>query len=491
MRPAEVLMICLALAGSIFLLTGYPAAQPAILTFIQLILLLLVIHIGLDGPRWQLAPLYLAAAGLLLCALALLAVMGVNAADLHWTHLLLRGAGAVFLLLAGGTIVLCWLLPMFRLPTPTGPHAVGTRILYMVDSMRDSEGGSRPDCHRELMVQVWYPAKPQRGPREFYRRRAETTFRSSYHSVLQTHSLRDAPVLASGAPYPLLIFNPAWTGQRTQSTFLMQELASHGFVVASIDHAYYSGLVAFPDGRTVDGHMAPALGDFTYLSIQEGIELADQYVRILAEDVAFVVDEMAELNEIPESGWHRCLDMSRVGTLGHSIGGAAAAEACWLDARIGAALNLDGWTFGQVLRHGLSKPWMVIYGKGVEIEPRDLAAMPEGVQRYWQMNRENFAIVEEALGRNGGYCVTIAGASHWNFSDRPLYSPLRSRNGGGKIDPARAHRIITDATLAFFKESLNRGNDLPVADAMRSYPEVALSVQPDNSGEPAVRSRVC
>jgi len=490
MRPVEILMTCLALAGAIFLLMGYPATQAAILTFIQLILLLLVIHIGVDGPRWQLTPLYVAAAALLLCALTLLAVMGVNAADLHWTHLVLRSAGALVLILTGGTLALCRLLPMFRLPTPTGPHAVGTRILYTVDSMRDAEGGSRPDCHRELMVQVWYPAQPKRGPRAVYRRREETTLKSSHHSLLRTHSLRDAPVLATDAPYPLLIFSPAWTGQRTQSTFLMQELASHGFVVASIDHTYYSGRVAFPDGRVLDGHMAPALGDFTYLSIQEGLELADQFLHILTDDVIFVVDAMTELNGTPDSGWYHCLDLSSIGALGHSIGGAAAAEACRRDGRILAALNLDGWSFGDVLRHGLSKPWMVIYGKGVEVEPPNPAEQPEGVRRYWQVNRENFAIVEEALRRHGGYCMTIAGASHWNFSDRPLYSPLRSHTGGGDIDAARGHRIIADAALAFFTESLHRRDGLLVADAMRRYPEVALLVQPDDSGKPVVGSRV-
>ncbi|MBB6142810.1 hypothetical protein HNQ77_000748 [Silvibacterium bohemicum] len=470
MRAFEILLCGLIAAGSVLLLGGVSIPPAALTTLLVLLSVFAIVHLIYEGMHWQLIPLYIAGGVLVLSCFLLLREVSIP-------PLALRLGGGLSLLLALAAIPLSWLLPMFRLLKPTGPHAVGTRILHMIDSRRDAEGGHRPDNWRELMVQVWYPAEPARARREVYRRRRETTWKSSYQSVLRTQSLRNAPVSNAGAPYPLLIFNPAWTGQRTQSTFLMQELASHGFVVASIDHTYYSGLVAFPDGRVLDGHMAPALGDFTHLSIEEGIELADQFVLILAEDVSFVLDEMTVLNESPESDWRGKLDLSRVGVLGHSIGGAAAAEAGRLDPRIHAALNLDGWTFGQVLRQGLTKPWMVVYGKGVEVEPRDLAAQSEGIQRYWQMNRENYAIVEAALQRDGGYLVTIQGASHWNFSDRALYSPLRKQTQAGTIQPERAHRIIGDLTRAFFREQL-KGETGMVATVARKYPEANVPVSP-------------
>jgi pimeloyl-ACP methyl ester carboxylesterase len=473
MRPLEILLSCVASAGAAFLLAGSPPGWPVVVSFLVVLGGLTAAHLIYEGAHWQLAPLYLGEAALFAFVIVVLPV--THAFGLQWTIARwgLRLSGGLLLLLVLAAALLSWMLPMFRLPKPKGPNKVGTRILHVIDPMRDAEGGRRAGSQRELMVQLWYPAEPVGGRREVYRRRSETTFKSSYQSVLRTQSLRDAPVLASNAPYPLLIFNPAWTGQRTQSTFLMQELASHGYVVASIDHTYYSGRVAFPDGRVFDGHMAPALGDFTYLSIEEGIELADQFVRILAEDIVSVLDELGALNSRPDSDWYRCLDMSRVGALGHSIGGAAAAEACSLDPRILAALNLDGWTFGEVLRHGLAKPWMVIYGKGIEVEPRDLAAQSEGMQRYWQMNRENYAAVEAALHRHGGCSLTIRGASHWNFSDRPLYSPLRFRTQAGTIRPELAHRIVGDAVRAFFGESLPGGEPGFLAEVIRDHPEVS------------------
>ncbi|MFT4114304.1 alpha/beta hydrolase family protein [Silvibacterium sp.] len=425
---------------------------------------LLVFHLGREGAHWQLAPAY--------AAFALFVIATVTNIFIHpASGVLYLVAGSMLLLLAAAA-GLHWMAPMFRLPAPSGRYAVGTRIEHFVDPSRDAEGGHTAGSARELMVQVWYPTVQRRGVREVYRRPAELTRKSMHHAVLRTHSLRAAPIAEEGAPFPLLIFNPAWTGQRTQSTFLMQELASHGYVVASIDHTFYSGLVAFPDGRIFDSRIAPALGDFTYLSIDEGIELADQFVAILAEDTSFVADHLVALSRNPESPWHGAIDVSKIAAFGHSIGGAAAADAAQTSPYIRAALNLDGWSFGETLRRGLTKPWMVIYGKGIEVEPTDATAQPAGVQRYWEMNRRNLAAVAEHMRKTGGSRLAIEGASHWNFADRPLYSPLRSKTAAGTISARRAHRIVSDLALAFFAETFGTGS-LRVEEMVSRYGEVS------------------
>ena len=101
------------------------------------------------------------------------------------------------------------------------------------------------------MVQIWYPATPDHQPLASYRRRRETTLLSSYMAVLKTHSYTDAAVATVGAPFPVLLFNPAWAGHRTQNTYQVEDLASHGFIVVGVDHTYNSGPLAFPDGRVI------------------------------------------------------------------------------------------------------------------------------------------------------------------------------------------------------------------------------------------------
>jgi hypothetical protein len=254
----------------------------------------------------------------------------------------------------------------------------------------------------------------------------------------------------------------------------MQELASHGFIIASMDHTFYSGKVSFPDGRVIDSKGAPDLGNLKNTTVEEEFALGTRYTEIEARDDIFVLDQLQLMDRDKTSFLHGTIDLTRVGAFGHSLGGAAAAEACYLDPRIKAALNMDGWMFGQVLAHGLSKPLMLIYEKGVEVQPSsaELAKMPKFVQRYWKTNAEDDAAIEAGLQRFGGYRLYIDGTSHWNFSDRALYSPLRTWTGAGPIQPLRAYEIISRYALAFFSNTLNDTQQSLLAGTTRLFPEV-------------------
>jgi hypothetical protein len=52
------------------------------------------------------------------------------------------------------------MVPVFRFPQPTGPCAIGTLTCHWVDADRREVFTSAPDDRRELVVQLWYPAKP-------------------------------------------------------------------------------------------------------------------------------------------------------------------------------------------------------------------------------------------------------------------------------------------------------------------------------------------
>jgi pimeloyl-ACP methyl ester carboxylesterase len=198
------------------------------------------------------------------------------------------------------------------------------------------------------------------------------------------------------------------------------------------------------------------------------------------------------LNQNKSGAWYQRLDLTRVGALGHSLGGAVAAEACYLDPRIKAALDMDGWMFGKALEQGLTKPLMLVYEKDTEIEPSpaDLVKSPKSVQRYWKLDEEDNAAIEAGLRRFGGYRLYISGTSHWNFSDRALYSPLRTWTGAGPIPPRRACEIISQYTLAFFSHTLNGTLEPLLEGTPREYPEVQFAswkAQSRASGLPSVQ----
>ena len=135
--------------------------------------------------------------------------------------------------------------------------------------------------------------------------------------------------------------------QRSYSA-LLEELASHGYVVAAIQHTYGTSAVGFPDQRLVRfGGKKWNAGD------QDPLENRLRFYRsitdVWASDAVFVLDQLAQLEQgTPASVLKGRLDLTHVGIFGHSFGGIAAAQACERDDRFKACLNLDGMRAGLV-----------------------------------------------------------------------------------------------------------------------------------------------
>ena len=96
--------------------------------------------------------------------------------------------------------------------------------------------------------------------------------------------------------HPLVVLSPGFTKNRATLTALAEDLASHGYVVAGIDHTYESGATTFPDGRvtTCLARTAPPHGPDRW----------EQIVTGRAADVSFVLDELTG-PRIPDGGLAR------------------------------------------------------------------------------------------------------------------------------------------------------------------------------------------
>jgi hypothetical protein len=68
-------------------------------------------------------------------------------------------------------------------------------------------------------------------------------------SKVETSAVSDAAPAGQQRGLPLVVLSPGFTGSRNTLTALAEDLASHGYVVAGIDHTYESFATAFPDGR--------------------------------------------------------------------------------------------------------------------------------------------------------------------------------------------------------------------------------------------------
>lgn len=418
---------------------------------------------------WQLFP---ADVGYLLLAATCVAMPWTRSVPLRMLAMLGLGLGMI-------SVVLALVLPVFSLPRPTGPYAVGTRVVHLIDASRSDPAFA--SGHREFMVQVWYPAEAGNEPRAPYRQWKDTTLLSSYDAFLKTHARVNAAIAQSGRPFPVLLFNPAWGGMRTQNTYQTEDLASHGYVVIAIDHTHNAARVAFPDGQVIRATKRPSIDDFRHATFEQQMGAAQQELDMQVKDDIVVLNAFAAENGDAHGSWYHVLDIQRVAAFGHSFGGAVAVEACFRDSRIRAALNMDGWMYGMIGKKILRKPLFVMYESGWPPDAKQLKTEEASTSPADRMDVWDLRNLQRTLVGYGGYVLTIEGTRHMNFSDRSLYSPIRSLTDSGPIDAGLAHQIIEAYTLAFFNHTL-RGKDEPLLNEtdhaysvarMATWPEAA------------------
>ncbi len=443
MRPLELTGFLLAIVPVLAIVALVPSSVGVAFAALSCAALLLA-SVWL-GAYWQLLPLYLGV------VVSLLALLWMKQERPRWIRATLASAVTCLLIL---TAAFTYVLPMFSLPKPTGTYAIGTRVEHLVDPVRMETHVTGPLRPREIMVQIWYPAVPHHQHLASYRRRSETTLLSSYMGVLRTHSYKNAPVATNGAPFPVLLFNPAWTGQRTQNTYQVEDLASHGFIVVGVDHTYNSGPVAFPDGRVIRTTDIHDISDFQHTTVAQQIAIGDQEVAIEAGDDVLVLNSLSAANLDSRSPWFHRVDADDAGAFGHSFGGAVASQVCYQDPRVKAALDEDGWVFGDVATRGLDKPYMVMSEDGPPITAAQLKSTNVQTRRESELMNADTDNLNRTLQHFGGYMLTIRGSRHFDFADRSLYSPIRRLTDAGTISPERAHEIVEAYTLQFFSHYL-------------------------------------
>ncbi|MER5202656.1 alpha/beta hydrolase [Streptomyces sp. NPDC002825] len=330
------------------------------------------------------------------------------------------------------------------LPAPTGPYTVGSTVLPLVDHSRTDPWVPTADG-RALMVTLHYPAAHPGGgrpapyaTRDEARLLAEQLGRGVSGDVLartRTHSRTDA--LPAPGRHPLVLLSPGFSVSRWTLTNLAEDLASRGYVVASVDHAYESYGISLPGGRTLTCVACTAL--------EEGGVHGSVVTTTRAADMRYVLDRLTG----PKPVWRHAgvIDARRVGMAGHSIGGASAATAMAADPRIDAGVNMDGFFWEDLPAEGLrGRPFLMLgtdemhrAGGGDASWDRAWAAL-DGWKRW----------------------ITVAGSEHFTFSDGPVIQ----RHFGlpqPELPADRAVAVTRTCLAAFFDQHL-RGIPRPVLD---------------------------
>ncbi len=432
-------------------------------------LLIVVVQVLIEGGRWQMVPAYVLSG--LFCLIWLLQTF--IPAGVSVERRLAFGLALGVLGLAV-SMALPMIFPVFRFPHPSGPYGIGTLTYHWVDPSRPEVFTSDPNNRRELMVQIWYPAKDiPSSPRAPYvqdpgalgplaRLLHLPEFIFGHLKYVTTDAIPSAPV-ANGEPsYPVLIFLSGRVGYRQSNTFQVEELVSHGYIVAAIDQPYAAAGVVFPDGRLA------AFDTRMFDPAHPGHPaFYDHVIPYLAQDVIFTLDRLATVNQADPNGiLTGRLDLQHAGIFGVSLGGAVSAEACRLEPRLRACLVMDVFMPADVVQAGLQQPTMWI-SRPAEFMQREGWAQADIDETQSTMR----AVFESLPGE--GYLVLVPGMFHLDFTDAPLMAPLGSLVGlFGPIDAQRAHSIVNAYSLAFFDRHL-KGQPAALLDGpAEQYPEV-------------------
>jgi dienelactone hydrolase len=371
---------------------------------------------------------------------------------------------------AGGGDVPAGRGPTLCLPEPTGPYPAGTASVWLTDT-------SRPDPWvpgvnaRELMVSLWYPAVPSDGWRAEYMTPAESGLQLTSRgitglppdtlSTVETNAVSDARPAGAQRSLPLVVLSPGFTNSRSTLTALAEDLASHGYVVAGIDHTYESHATAFPDGRvtTCLARQAPRR------------DRKEEVAAGRAADVCFVLDELTGAHPAwPGAG---LIDPSRIAMAGHSAGGAAAIAAMLADSRIRAGIDMDGSTAAPIPDEGLARPFLFL-GKQSNYTPGSGGAVT--TQRDWKLRRGAVITWERDWELLTGWkrWLVVAGAVHASFTDLALLADQAGIDTGAGLSGARSLDITRAYVRAFFDQHL-RGRPQALLDQPSPrYPEVTF-----------------
>ena len=308
------------------------------------------------------------------------------------------------------------------------------------------------------MVSLWYPATPSDGRRARYMTPAESELQLTSRgitgvpqdalSTVRTNAVTDATPAGRQRALALVVLSPGFTNSRSALTALAEDLASHGYVVAGIDHTYESFATAFPDGpvTTCLARQAPRSGR------------GEKVVAGRAADVSFVLNELTGARPAwPGAG---LIDPSRMAMAGHSIGGASTIPAMLTDSRIRAGIDMDGTTHTPIPDHGLSRPFLFL-GKQSNYTPGS-----EGSVTTWERDWK--------LLTGWKRWLLVAGAIHASFTDLALLADQIGIDIGAALPGARSLDITRAYVRAFFDQHLRSEPQSLLNQPSPRYPEVTF-----------------
>ena len=419
-------------------------------------------------------------------------------------------SGLVVALLVTAAIATILMFPIRDFPAPSGDYAVGTRTFEVVDESRRGLLTAADDEPRRLLVHTWYPAAPSADdePKSYINDREADLMMIDigemvgfppllqYFRHIKTNSYVDAPLVEDASDLPVVVYSHGFGSYAAQNTALMEELASHGYVVYSVQHSYTSAATIFPNGdvilraaeyeaaseavdpdtglpeswseKVVDAFVGSTLdqryeGFEAMRAITEGTTgRINAAAAVWEQDRVFLLDVLeAQVVSADVVEVVRASDFSRTGEIGMSFGGSTTGGICMTDRRCAAGVNLDGGDYSEsAWLSNVPVPFLMLYSDPSSIIEM-LGADPDIPKRGF--NDFSYERPELAGLRDDVYRMMINESTHFAYSDFSLFlrGPVRTLLAGG-VDGPTMIQMQNDLVLDFFDRYLRDENiDFP------------------------------
>lgn len=452
----------------------YTHKEKSIKVLENLTVLSLVGHFLVEKARWQMYGVYI-----LVFILAITSYKELQ--DRIKGKKVFRIFGVFIVVLS---FILICLFPIRHIEKPTGEYRVGTISMDVEDKERIEKYGERKGENRKIRLQFWYPTvEDAKGetekwivdgkivPRMLMEVYKAPKISLDYITYIESNSIKEAPIHENIGKMPVVIISHGWTGFRNLHTDLAEMFASRGYLAISIDHSYGSVGLVYEDGETVkvDESALPNKEE-----TKDFITYANTLVTTYEEDSKTVLDLLEEIeegtvaeNKIDGSAEERyilktmkhCIDIEKIGIIGHSTGGGGAVQLATDDTRVKAVVGLDPWVepIGKkTLQTTIEQPMLFFRS----------SAWKDGINDEYikviAKNTENTVDIYE-----------IEGTKHQDFSMIYQLEPIPSLVGiTGKTDVRYSAGIYQEFMLKFIEQEVN-GRDTNIEKLEEKYPIVS------------------
>lgn len=307
------------------------------------------------------------------------------------------------------------ILPQYDPIKITGEYEVDSASYTLIDPSRLEYFTEDENDNRKLSVEFWYPS--------------------------------------TSGKYPLVIFSHGAFGYRMSNFSTYEELASNGYIVASIDHTYHAFMTKEGDGKVVIANMEfinnAMKVQSNAISNEDSKNMTDEWMDLRTKDMEFVLDYIRDnVANAKSDDLFKDIDLGHIGLFGHSLGGATSAQVGRIDSDIDAVIVVDGTMLGESPDNPpYEKPILNIYNES----------------HYDQALEDNtYPNIAACKFATESYDVIVKGSGHMNFTDLPIVSPFLSKlleNGEPvSVDSRYCIESTNEVILQFFNKYLKSNN---------------------------------